>query len=125
MDALCDAPVHARRTLFGTLVESLGEDSLAIMSALLLRRAVSVERGDDKKSSPGVDEEVSSVMVDFVHQTVHCSGAQAQVREPVQLVIRSSCKGSRRSRVVILAALGLRLLVGVSRVPGFVVAKWS
>ncbi|CAN0482306.1 unnamed protein product, partial [Scytosiphon promiscuus] len=38
VDALGDAPVHARRLLFGTLVDSLGDDSLAILSALLLRR---------------------------------------------------------------------------------------
>lgn len=75
MDALDGAPVHARRALFSTLIDSLGEESRAIMSALLLKRAVSLASGR------GVgDEEETCALVEFVHQTVHCSGAQAQVR---------------------------------------------
>ena len=83
MDALGDAPVHARRLLFGTLVDSLGDDSLAILSALLLRRAVAVEekdeRGGKKKTRASEQEDASSTLVEFAHQTVHCSGGKSQV----------------------------------------------
>lgn len=83
MDALGDAPVHARRLLFGTLVDSLGDDSLAILSALLLRRAVTVEekagRGGKKKRA-SEEEDPSSTLVEVAHQTVHGSGGQAQVK---------------------------------------------
>lgn len=81
MDALDDAPVHARRALFSTLIDSLGEESLAIMSALLLRRAVSLPLSrDGDVGAGGEGEEKTTALVEFVHQTVHCSGAQAQVR---------------------------------------------
>lgn len=77
VDALDDAPVHARRALFSTLIESLGGASLAIMSSLLLQRAVSLSSG--LSAGDGMEEE-KTALVEFVHQTVHCSGAQAQVR---------------------------------------------
>lgn len=80
VDALDDAPVHARRALFSTLIVSLGEESLAIMSSLLLQRAVSLSSG----VSVSVGSEEKTALVEFVHQTVHCSGAQAQVREKGQ-----------------------------------------
>lgn len=80
VDALDDAPVHARRALFSTLIGSLGEESLAIMSSLLLQRAVSLLSGVGDGDGDGVEEE-KTALVEFVHQTVHCSGAQAQVRE--------------------------------------------
>lgn len=89
MDALGEAPVHARRLLFGTLVDSLGDDSLAIISALLLRQAVTLEnggkgrrgRGGKKKRTSEKDEgeDASSTLTEFAHQTVHSSGGQAQV----------------------------------------------
>lgn len=84
MDALADAPVHARRLLFGTLVDSLGDDSLAILSALLLRRAVAVEEKDGRggkknKRASEQEEDASYNLVEFAHQTVHCSGGKAQV----------------------------------------------
>lgn len=82
MDALDDAPVHARRALFSTLIDSLGEESLAIMSALLLRRAVSLPLscdGGEVGGAAGEGAEKTTALVEFVHQTVHCSGAQAQV----------------------------------------------
>lgn len=77
MDALDDAPVHTRRALFSTLIDSLGEESLAIMSALLLRRAVSLSSSCD--GAGGEEEEKTTALIEFVHQTVHCSGAQSQV----------------------------------------------
>lgn len=81
VDALDDAPVHARRALFSTLIDSLGEESLAIMSTLLLRRAVSlsVSCDGDVDGAGGGGEERTTALVEFVHQTVHCSGARAQV----------------------------------------------
>lgn len=83
MDALDDAPVHARRALFSTLIDSLGEESLAIMSAVLLRRAVSPSLlcGGDAGGSGDEGEEKTTALVEFVHQTVHCSGAEAQVSQ--------------------------------------------
>lgn len=66
-------------------MDSLGDDSLAILSALLLRRAITVEktgRGGRKKRASEEEEveDASSALVEFAHQTVHCSGGQAQVR---------------------------------------------
>lgn len=83
VDALDDASVHARRALFSTLIDSLGEESLVIMSALLLRRAASPPSSGGDSSGIVVaeeEEEATSALVEFVHQTVHCSAAQAQVR---------------------------------------------
>ncbi|CAM9381439.1 unnamed protein product [Ectocarpus fasciculatus] len=80
VEALDDAPAHTRRALFSTLIDSLGEESLAIMSALLLRRAVSSGGGK------AVDEETTSALIEFVHQTIHRSRAQGQVRTLVGLV---------------------------------------
>ncbi|CBJ49062.1 conserved unknown protein [Ectocarpus siliculosus] len=84
VEALDDAPAHARRALFSTLVDSLGEESLAIMSALLLRRAVSSGRPDVGGKS--ADEETTSALIEFVHQTIHRSRARGQVRTLVGLV---------------------------------------
>ncbi|CAM9340670.1 unnamed protein product [Ectocarpus sp. 12 AP-2014] len=84
VEALDDAPAHARRALFSTLVDSLGEESLSIMSALLLRRAVSVG-GPDVVGRSG-DEETTSALIEFVHQTIHRSRARGQVRTLVGLV---------------------------------------
>eukprot|EP00903_Cladosiphon_okamuranus_P012984 g12116.t2 len=88
VDALDEAPVHARRTLFSTLIDSLGEKSLAIVSALLLRRAVSLSLScdGDVDGAGGEGEEKTTALVEFVHQTVHCSGAEAQVRTLVGLL---------------------------------------
>lgn len=83
VEALEDAPVHTRRALFGTLVDALGDRSLAIMALLLLRRASvaagSEGSGADSGPAPVKGEEISS-LVEFVHQTCHFAGAQAQVR---------------------------------------------
>lgn len=83
IDALGNTPDHARRTLFGALVGSLGVDSLAITSALLLRRAVSPKDDVKQQQSAPVaaaasEDEAHSVRVEFVHQTVHYWGAKAQ-----------------------------------------------
>eukprot|EP00752_Nemacystus_decipiens_P002133 g2034.t1 len=90
VDALDDAPVHARRALFSTLIDSLGEESLAIMSAMLLRKAVFLSLSGDGCEAGGVGggegEEKTTALVEFIHQTVHCSGAKAQVRTLVGLV---------------------------------------
>lgn len=92
VDALDNAPVHARRALFSTLIDSLGEESRAIITALLLRRAVS------SSGLGGVGPEAFSVndttaLVEFVHQTLHCSRAEAQVRQQTihNISKRSSC----------------------------------
>ena len=79
VDALDDAPVHARRALFSTLIDSLGEESLTIISTLLLRRAVSLSVSCDGDVDGGGVEDRTTALVEFVHQTVHCSGARAQV----------------------------------------------
>ncbi|CAM9932769.1 unnamed protein product, partial [Ectocarpus sp. 13 AM-2016] len=84
VEALDDGPAHARRALFSTLVDSLGEESLAIMSALLLRRAVSA--GGPNVSGRSADEETTSALIEFVHQTIHRSRARGQVRTLVGLV---------------------------------------
>ncbi|CAM9545090.1 unnamed protein product [Scytosiphon promiscuus] len=88
VEALDDAPVHARRALFSTLIASLGEESLVIMSALLLKQAVSPSLagvgGDEGVVAE--EEEATSALVEFVHQTVHCSAAHSQVKTLVGLV---------------------------------------
>ncbi|CAM9175365.1 unnamed protein product [Ectocarpus sp. 12 AP-2014] len=84
VEALDNAPAHARRALFSTLVDSLGEESLAIMSALLLRRAVSAG-GPDVGGRSG-NEETTTALIEFVHQTIHRSRARGQVRTLVGLV---------------------------------------
>lgn len=78
VEALDDAPAHARRALFSTLVDSLGEESLAIISALLLRRAVSFSGSDVGGKS--ADVETTSALIEFVHQTIHRSRARGQVK---------------------------------------------
>lgn len=81
VDALGDAPVHTRRALFGTLVDALGEDSLAVIASVLLRRS-SFMMGATKKERHLVltrDEEPASNLVEFVHQTCHFASARSQV----------------------------------------------
>lgn len=113
VDALDDAPVHARRALFSTLVDALGEESRAIMSALLLRQAVSAVSVSGVGSKPAsVDEEETAALVEFVHQTVHCSGVQAQVRtEWTCQILRSIIQysvGNRLGQLSKLVVLVLR-----------------
>ncbi|CAM9439904.1 unnamed protein product [Ectocarpus sp. 6 AP-2014] len=84
VEALDDAPAHARRALFSTLVDSLGEESLAIMSALLLRRAVF--SGGPDVGGKSADQETTAALIEFVHQSIHRSRARGQVRTLVGLV---------------------------------------
>lgn len=78
MEALDGAPVHTRRALFGTLVDALGANSLAIMASLLLRRASAIAEQPEGAGAKLGEDAVSSI--EFVHQICHFGGAQAQVR---------------------------------------------
>lgn len=82
VEAPWEVPVHTRSALFGTLVDAFGDRPLAIMALLLRRATVGAGfegSGADSGPAPVHGEEVSA-LVEFVDQTCHFAGAQAQVR---------------------------------------------
>lgn len=81
VDALTTAPVHTRRALFGTLVDALGDASLAISSCLLLLDACSTTV---KTKRPVRDVDLGAENMEFVHQICHLSGPRSQVETMVK-----------------------------------------
>lgn len=77
VDALSNAPISARRSLFTTLSDSLGERSLPIISLLLLLQEISL--GDDD-GHDGDDDSARTNRVEFVHQIMHGKDSRAQAR---------------------------------------------
>lgn len=83
VNALDAAPVHVRRALFGTLIDSLGDYSLAIVATLMLRKATKVPTEEGNEAEDGNPD-----LVEFIHQTCHFSSVKHQVRN--SLCIRCS-----------------------------------
>ncbi|CAM9117936.1 unnamed protein product [Choristocarpus tenellus] len=90
---LDSTPVHSKTPLFGTLVGSLGEDCLHIVTTLLLCKAAKDEvtnmAGELKDGGGGGRSQLKKDevrTVEFAHHTCHCAEPRSQVNALVGLV---------------------------------------